>query len=89
MLFQDFNIHPHLTVKENIHLGKSNEKFDFNRMIKAVQSVNADEFIKKYPKEYEQVLSEKYAGGNQAKHRSMAENSYCQIFLQKFAGRRF
>ena len=63
VLFQDFNIHPHLTVKENIHLGKSNEKFDFNRMIKAVQSVNADEFIKKYPKEYEQVLSEKYAGG--------------------------
>lgn len=63
VLFQDFNIYPHLTVKENIHLGKSNEEFDFKRMIKAIQNVNADEFIKKYPKEYDQILSEKYAGG--------------------------
>lgn len=63
VLFQDFNVYSHLTVKENIHLGKSGEKLDINRMIKAAQSANADEFIKKYPKEYDQILSEKYAGG--------------------------
>ncbi len=63
VLFQDFNTYPHLTVKENIQLGKSDEKPDIDRMIKATQSANADEFIKKYQKEYEQVLSEKYAGG--------------------------
>ena len=63
VLFQDFNTYPNLTVKENIYLGKSGEKLDINRMIKAAQSASADEFIKKYPKGYEQILSEKYAGG--------------------------
>lgn len=63
VLFQDFNVYPHFTVKENIHLGKSDEAFDFGQMIKVIQNVNADEFIKKYPKGYNQVLSEKYAGG--------------------------
>jgi ATP-binding cassette subfamily B protein len=63
VLFQDFNTYSHLTVKENIYLGKSYEKFDFNQMIKATQSANADEFIKKYPKGYEQILSEKYTKG--------------------------
>jgi ATP-binding cassette subfamily B protein len=63
VLFQDFNVYPNFDVKENIFLGKADEKFDINQIIKATQSANAYEFIKKYPKGYEQILSEKYAGG--------------------------
>ena len=56
VLFQDFNTYPHLTVKENIQLGKSDEKPDIDRMIKATQSANADEFIKNTKKNTNRFL---------------------------------
>jgi hypothetical protein len=43
--------------KENIHLGKSEEKLDINQMIKATQSANADEFIKNIRKDTNQFLA--------------------------------
>jgi ATP-binding cassette subfamily B protein len=63
ILFQDYNFYDHLTAEENIYLGKSKKKLDKEKIIKAAKEADADDFIQKYPKKYQTILSEKYKGG--------------------------
>jgi len=63
VLFQDYNTYSALTLKENIYLGKSDEKLDENKIKIAAQRANVDSFIGNYKKGYDQVLSEKFKGG--------------------------
>lgn len=62
VLFQNFNDYP-FSVRDNIALGKV-EEFDNNdRVHRAAITANADSFIKKYPKGFEQVLEPGFEDG--------------------------
>ena len=64
VLFQEFNIYGHLSVKENIAIGDPEEKADFEyEIIKAAKNADAHEFIMDLPEKYDQILSESYSGG--------------------------
>ena len=63
VLFQDYNTYPHLTLKENIYLGRSYEPIDISKIEIAAHQANVDSFVHDYKKGYDQVLSEKYKGG--------------------------
>ena len=62
-LFQDFNTYGHLTVKENIEVGRTNIEFDEERMRIAAQTADAIDFIEEYPNKFDNLLSERYKGG--------------------------
>lgn len=62
-LFQDFNQYGHLTVKENIQIGKTDIDFDETVMREAAQTADALDFIEEYPKKFDTILSERYKGG--------------------------
>ncbi len=63
VLWQDYNNYAHLSVKENIYIGNSNEEFSEEKFLKAVKSADAESFISEYPNKYETILSEKIKGG--------------------------
>lgn len=63
VLFQEFNIYPQLTVRENIAIGSPNESLDELALRLAAQSADASEFIEEFPNKYDQILSEKFKGG--------------------------
>ena len=63
VLFQDYNTYPYLTLKENIHIGKTDEEINMTKLKKAMEQANVDSFAKDYKDGYEQILSEKYKGG--------------------------
>ncbi|MDY0097201.1 MAG: ABC transporter ATP-binding protein [Candidatus Dojkabacteria bacterium] len=63
VLFQDFNFYDSLTVEENIYIGKSIKKIDRKRIIQSSKNADAHDFIKKYKRGYQTVMSEKYKGG--------------------------
>lgn len=62
-LFQDFNTYGHLTVKENIEVGRTNIEFDKERMRIAARTADAIDFIEEYPNKFDNLLSERYKGG--------------------------
>ena len=64
ILFQDYNMYDHLTVLENVGIGKtSSGLFNRKRAIQALKDSEAYEFVMKYPKKLDQILSERYKGG--------------------------
>lgn len=63
VLFQDFNIYPQLTVKENIAIGKPDVDPDELKIRIAAQTADAMDFINAYPNKFDQILSERYKGG--------------------------
>ncbi len=63
VLFQEYNIYPHLTVRENIALGLPNQKPNFAKIKQAALHAHAKAFIEALPGKYDQVLSERYKGG--------------------------
>lgn len=63
VLFQDYNFYSHLSVKENIHLGKPTRKLDDKEIIEAAKKADAHSFIMEYKNKYDQIMSEKIEGG--------------------------
>lgn len=63
VLFQDFNSYGNLTVSENIQIGKTSRKVNKDLIEKALIKADAMNFVKKYPKYLDQILSERYKGG--------------------------
>lgn len=63
VLFQDFNFYSSLTVEENIYMGKSVKPIDRNRIIECAKNADAHDFIMKYKKKYQTVMSERFKGG--------------------------
>lgn len=55
VLFQNFNDYP-FSVRDNIALGRVDDFDDNEKVHQAARVANADHFIKKYPKQYDQVL---------------------------------
>lgn len=63
VLFQDFNMYPYLTAKDNIVIGDPDTKPDETRMLKAAEQADALAFINDFPKKFDQVLSERFERG--------------------------
>jgi len=63
VLFQDFNQYGNLTVSENVQMGKVAKKVDPEKIKGALVKADALSFVKKYPKELDQILSERFKGG--------------------------
>ncbi len=63
VLFQDYNTYSHLTLKENIYLGKPDEDIDMAKIETAAQQANVNSFIGGYKDGYDQILSEQFKGG--------------------------
>ena len=63
VLFQEFNTYPHLTVRENIAIGKPAEDLNEEVVRDAARSADALEFIEEFPNKFDQILSEKFKGG--------------------------
>jgi len=63
VLFQDYNFYENLTVKENIYLGKSLKKIDYDKVIEASKNADAYDFIVKYKKGFDTIMSERFKGG--------------------------
>ena len=63
VLFQDYNFYSHLTVKENIYIGRSAKKVDDKKIIEAAKNADAYDFINEYKNKFDQVMSEKFEGG--------------------------
>ena len=62
VLFQNFNDYP-LDVRDNIALGRVERFHDDKKVLEAAKQADADAFIRKYPKEYEQVLEVGFSDG--------------------------
>lgn len=62
-LFQDYGKFDILTVKDNIHIGKPDKKYDGEKAEKAARDADAEDFIKKLPNKYDQVLSKSFTNG--------------------------
>jgi ATP-binding cassette subfamily B protein len=65
VLFQDFNFYGELDAQENIYIGKSVKPMDRDRVKEASVNADAYDFIQKYPKKFETVMSERFEGGIQ------------------------
>jgi len=63
VLFQEFNFYSHLSVKENIHLGKPMQVKDEKKIVEAAKKADAHNFIMEYKNKYDQIMSEKIEGG--------------------------
>ena len=63
VLFQDFNFYGSLTVEENIYIGKSIKARDKKRIIESAKNADAHDFINKYKRRYQTVMSERFKGG--------------------------
>lgn len=62
VLSQDFNRY-HFNAKTNIGIGKKDQNSEIEEVIDAAKSSGAHEFIQKYVKKYDQVLSKHYPDG--------------------------
>lgn len=63
VLFQDYNTHDHLSVKENVYIGKPGEDLNEDAVIEALKKADAWDFVSKYPNGLDQILSERFRGG--------------------------
>lgn len=63
VLFQDYSKFGHLTVHENIALGRGDVLPDNEKIKQAAADSESTEFIELYSKKFNQILSEQYPGG--------------------------
>ncbi len=64
VLFQDFNTYGHLTVQENVGLGRIQKRGISEKHVKrALHAAEAMDFVEAYPKKLDQILSERYKEG--------------------------
>ncbi len=62
VIFQDF-VRFNMTAAENIAIGHVSERDDRPRIVESAELSLADQVIKKLPKEYDQMLGRRFAGG--------------------------
>ncbi len=61
-LFQEFNFY-HFSAKENIGVGDVRYIEDMTKIMESAKQAGAHEFIEKYEKGYDQILSKQFSGG--------------------------
>ncbi|MEK7526410.1 MAG: ABC transporter ATP-binding protein [Patescibacteria group bacterium] len=63
VLFQDYNTYSHLTLKENIEIGRGTYSGSMEEIKQSLGRAGALDFVLDYPAQFDQVLSEKYKNG--------------------------
>lgn len=63
ILFQDYTMYTHLTVKENIEVDSSDRLSTTETIMDSLKRANALSFVEKYKNGIDQILSERYKGG--------------------------
>lgn len=63
ILFQSFIRFDHLTVSKNIRLGDVTKSMNKQEVEQAAIKAQADEFVNKFPKKYQQILDPTFKGG--------------------------
>jgi ATP-binding cassette subfamily B protein len=75
VIFQDF-VRYHLSAADNIAVGRIDARGDRPRIVAAAESSMADEFIRKLPAGYEQVLGQAFPHRHRLVGRRVAEDSH-------------
>jgi ATP-binding cassette subfamily B protein len=63
VLFQDFNRYGQLTAKENILLGRPEQKISLEAIKEAARNADTLRLIQQFPNGFEQILDERFVGG--------------------------
>ncbi len=63
ILFQDYTMYTHLTVKENIEIDSSDRQSTKESILESLKKANAISFVEKYKNGVDQILSERYKDG--------------------------
>jgi ABC-type multidrug transport system fused ATPase/permease subunit len=63
ILFQDYTMYTHLTVRENIEVDSSDRSSSKESVTEALKKSNAFSFVEKYKNGVDQILSERYKDG--------------------------
>lgn len=82
VLFQEFNFYSHLTVRENIFMGKSTKKVDEEKIVEAAKNADAHEFIMEYKNGYNQIMNEKFEGGIRPSFGQMQKIAIARFFYR-------
>ena len=81
-LFQDFNFYSSLTVEENIYIGKSVKEIDRKKIVASAKNAEAHEFIMKYKKKYNTVMSEDFKDGVKPSHGQKQKIAIARFFYR-------
>ena len=81
-LFQDFNFYSSLTVEENIYIGKSVKEIDRKKIVASAKNAEAHEFIMKYKKKYNTVMSEDFKDGLKPSHGQKQKIAIARFFYR-------
>lgn len=63
ILMQDYNGYSHLTVEDNVYIGRSMKPLDESALEQALELSDAADFVSEYPGKLQQILSEQFKGG--------------------------
>lgn len=63
VLFQEYNTYGHITLAENVLIGKSDLPRDDKRIQEAIENADAKEFVEKFKNQYDQILSQNFKDG--------------------------
>jgi len=63
LLTQHFNTYPAFNVEENIYFGDVSKKLNKREIIEAAEKAHVTNFVNKYPKGFDQLLSIQFEGG--------------------------
>ena len=81
-LFQDFNFYSSLTVEENIYIGKPVKEIDRKKIVASAKNAEAHEFIMKYKKKYNTVMSEDFKDGVKPSHGQKQKIAIARFFYR-------
>jgi len=81
-LFQDFNFYDSLTVEENIYIGKPVKEIDRKKIIASAKNAEAHEFIMKYKKKYNTLMSENFKDGVKPSHGQRQKIAIARFFYR-------
>ncbi len=81
-LFQDFNFYDSLTVEENIYIGKPVKEIDRKKIVASAKNAEAHEFIMKYKKKYNTLMSENFKDGIKPSHGQRQKIAIARFFYR-------
>jgi len=81
-LFQDFNFYSSLTVEENIYIGKPVKEIDRKKIVASAKNAEAHEFIMKYKKKYNTIMSEDFKDGVKPSHGQRQKIAIARFFYR-------
>ncbi len=82
VLFQEFNFYEELTAQENIYLGRSIKRINKEEVLQAAKNADAHDFISKYKKGYNTIMSERIKDGIRPSNGQKQKISIARFFYR-------